>query len=317
MGQQQRKRLTKRQQAVLDLLTKELMWPSEISRRLHITKQAVSKHIERLRKKGLVGGVDAGMVDTRCTLQGVMANVNLLRLHGEEYRVGIIMRSKHYDLTRTRANSVFVEGNRVVLYRDVLMVFSSQSFYGPTVEDCERQAVEYWVRFFHRLESLYNVLVLKDRKENVKRVKAHYGETNNELADDFRRRKERCRVFGSRDGKEWLLFDDSAPDGVGLAEAETTHSSNKRDDRDALEDMREVVQPLFNDLRDKRPALPSVIQEAVERSLKHADVTQQQLAELAEGLNGLVKLLTISARAGLPPEEKKDDKKEKRPDYFG
>lgn len=326
MGQQQPKGLTKRQEAILNLIEREGCTQAQISRRLSISPAAVSKHVTKLRKGGFLGGVNRKRLTT-----GVPPGVyqeNGLRLHGEQYRVGIVRGSELYRRTRLRSDSVQVWGNRVVLYRDVLMVFSYESFYGASVEECDAKAAEYWFRFLQRLETLYGVLLLKERKENVRRVKAHYGELGNELADDLRRRKEKTRVFGTLDGKEWLLFDDSSPDGVGLAEAETTHSPTARDGRDAGEDMRGVVQPFFNDLRDNRPALLSVLDEGVRRHSVQLDDVAQMVAGQSESLLVTQKLMEALATSlkvvtdvmaaqhgGVEPEDLPPDMD--RPDYFG
>lgn len=271
-----------------------------------------------LRKMGLLGGVNAGGVNDRCTPQGVPESVNPLRLHGEEYKVEIISSSETYHRTRMKSTSVLIDGNRVVLYRDVLVVFSYQSFYGNTADECEREASYYWLRFFRRLESLYGLLLLKDRKENIKRVKAHYGETGNELADELRRKKQKLRVFGTLDGKEWMLFDDSSPDGTGLNEAETTHSSTPKDSRDAREDMQNVVRPFFNDLRDRRPPLPSEqakslgeLRELLALQAQLDYETKQDVAAIAKGLRVIVNSMQP------PQSELPTMTPSTKPDYFG
>lgn len=318
MGQQLRKKPTPTQERVLELYTKRGCWPAEISRRLQISRAAVSKHMTALRNMGLIGGVNTVEVNDRCTPQGVPESVNPLRLHGEEFRVEIISSSEKYHRTRMRASSVLIDGNRVVLYRDVIMIFSYQSFYGADVDACDREASYYWLRFFRRLESLYGLLLLKDRRENIKRVKAHYGETGNELADELRRKKQKLRVFGTLDGKEWLLFDDSSPDGLGLNEAETTHSSTPKDGREAREDMQEVVQPFFNDLRDRRPPLPSEQAKslgelrdllALQAQLDYE--TKQDVAAIAKGLRVIVNSMQ-PPQPELPPMTPST-----KPDYFG
>lgn len=272
---------------------------------------------------GYLGGVNTGGVNDRCTTEGVPESVNPLRLHGEEYKLEIVGSSETYHRTRLKASSVMIDGNRVVLYRDVMVVFSYQSFYGSTTDECEREASNYWLRFFRRLESLYGLLLLKERKENIKRVKAHYGETGNELADELRKKKQKLRVFGTRDGREWLLFDDSSPDGTGLNEAETTHSSTPKDGRDAREDMQNVVRPFFNDLRDKRPPLPSEqakqseeLRELLKLQLQSSVVTAQQVQIVTTSLAGVLRIMEAEAKARMPPEQQLE-KPMKRPDYFG
>lgn len=319
-GHLQKNRLTLLQRQVLDLLTVKGCWPAEVSRRLKISKPAVSKHITALRKMGFLGSSIGKGVNYRCTPQGVGHNVNLLRLHAEQLLIKLIISSNKYDTARLRASSVSIDGNRVVFYRDSIVVFSYQSFYGVDALACDAEASAYWVRFLHRLENLYGVLLLKERKENFKRVKAHYAEMNNELARGFRKKNQSVRFFGSKDGKEWLVFDDSK----GLDEMEATHTATVKEPREAREDI-ELMQAFFNDLRDHPGGLPSdqarLIQAQGIALGRITSLLEQQATlgvQTAASVQAVAMVLESLLKAQNPgsgePAAKEDAKK---PDYFG
>lgn len=293
MGQEQRKILTDVERGILKLLKDEPLTIKQITRRRKTSRQATEKHIKNLIKKGEIKRFGTLMVAYRCTPLGVsFAQHNFdegiykatgskhpVRLHGEEYKVNILSDSEKYRSTRERANSILVDENRVVLYRDCLVVFSYKSFEGVDDVECDRQSVDYWHRFFGKLESYYGIMILKERYENIKRVKAHYSDTKNELASDLRQKKQKLRIFGSRDGKEWMLFDDSH----ALDEAETTHSETPKDNRGAKEDMASVVRPFFNDLRDNRDKvfLPSIQSEILRTGFTEVNGSIEKLVLLA------------------------------------
>ncbi len=243
--------LTKTEREVLHLLTREFLTPAAIARRRKVSQAAVSKVVTNLRKKGVLSKANTTPINNNQT-----SRANRIRLHGERYRVVLLSSSREYEVLRRRSNSVMFKGNRVVLYRDSLMVYSFQSFFGVDPSACEAVAGSYWWRFFTRLESFLKVRLLKEGSANVKQVFFHFAEVGNELAADIRRRvKGTVRVFGSRDGKEWLLFDDSER----LDECETTRPPTVVPS--ARDDMADVIQPFFNDLRDNKGAvlLPSEI----------------------------------------------------------
>lgn len=310
------KDMTDMEAKVYSLLVDEFLSPAQISRRLKISKSRVSFLVSSLRKKGFVNAVNYTPVNYRCTGQGVVNDsrsqspLHPVRLHGQQFRVSFISTSEAYHRVRARADSKLLMGNRVALYRDSCSVFSYESFLGVDADDCDRQAGEYWLRFFTRLESDLGVVVLKDRANNVREVKHHYAETHNELAGDLRRRRSLCRVFGTKDGKEWLLFDDSK----GLDEAECTHSENAREPRDARDDI-SLLQNHFNDIRDNASLLlPSQLQSLLQDQARLAADSARMLHETTVALSILSKGLVPREGAGVDDSEVLPVG---RPDYCG
>ena len=151
-------------------------------------------------------------------------------------------------------------------------VYSNTSFLGSSPAVCDHKALQYWYGFFNGLQERFKVILLKNGSLNVRRVRAEYAETNNELTKKLVEGSEYVRVFGD-DGKQWLLFDNSH----NLSEAETVHPVFAR------RDMGDVVQPFFNDLRDN-PVLLSDIMGLLDKVV-------EQNYETASGLNVVVELL--------------------------
>jgi DNA-binding CsgD family transcriptional regulator len=326
MGQNQKVALTKQEQGILTLISKEGLTPAQISRRQKCSRQYVYKVINTLIEKGFLDRKHGVLVDKGSTpLPSVnQIGVHKVRLHGEMWSVRILHDSEHYRQTRVRASSIWLEGNRLVLYRDRLMLYSYQSFEGNDPDECDALANPYWHRFFLRIEQRYGVLILKNRSENIKRVKAHYAEMHNELAEDLRKKKEKLRIYSSRDGKEWALFDDS----FGLDEAETTHSETPKDARTASEDMAGVIQPVFNDYREMARQgslfLPSQQLQASAAQNVALDrilgLLAQQAAlgrDTAASVQSIAKVLEAQLQAQNQGPLQPEPFPSKKPDYFG
>lgn len=298
--------LTAAEKDVLHLLTVEFCTPAEVSRRRRTSLRATRKHIASLRKKGVLSKFTYTPVTPTYTPQGMgelSELIHPIRLHGERYRIRLLESGREYAQARQRTNSILLDGNRVVLYRDTIMVFSFQSFSGATCDDCEHEAADYWFRFFNKLEGYLKIKILKARAENIKQVFFHFAEVGNELAGKLRRDKQKLRVFGTRDGKEWLLFDDSNK----LEEAETTRPPTAI--KTAKDDMGQVVQPFFNDLRDHSGdvMLPSQLAHSIKQ-------TVAIVHENASTLQSILKLM----QAQMPDENAQEQKPAGwRPPYVG
>lgn len=335
MGEWEREILTEVERVVLRLLKDGPLTVKQISRRRKTSKQATNRLLRSMEKKGVLARLGTLIVSYGSTHISVVKKrqhiykenapkccytdapnspsevEHSIRLHAEEWQVRLLRDSARWHEARAKATSIIEDGNRVVLNRDNLTIYSMQSFEGVDDADCDGEANVYWLRFFHRLEKRFAVLLLKDRSWNVRRVKAHYAEVGNELSKELREHKQtQVRVYGSRDGKEWLLFDNS----FNLDEAETTHAPTPPDQRDAKEDMAKVVQPFFNDLRD-HPSNPLPSQQAATQA--HHERLMEQIVKALE------QQVLLNAQSQLKPgpvEEESRGPKDaplKRPDYLG
>ena len=157
-----------------------------------------------------------------------------------------------------------------------------KSFYGSSASECRELAgfeVKYLIK---RLESALKLNFRSNGQYTLKLCRQHYGAVNNELAMKRVREHEPLRV--SDDSGEWLLVDLSQ----GLVELETVHPKTARDDMD------EVIEPYFDDIKNKRPPLPSEMWKVLvaevqnwkmygENMVSHVHAVQ----DLAKGVNDL------------------------------
>lgn len=255
-------KLTSREKQVLDLLIKDFLTSKQICKRLNISVQRVNHYIRSLRKKGLL---KSGVSKNVTTLKPFVSD-GIIRLHGEHWRLGIICGSDKFDSLFKQSNFLVVDSNTVKLSRGSVNVYSGQHFVGDSVELVTRDSMEYWSRFFVRLEYQLGLSLLKSRYENVKRVSAHYARVKDEIAEELEKEGDRIKIFNEDDGKLWFVCDNS----FNLHESETVHPETSD------VDMSDVVVPWLQDLKSQRTLLPSQLSDLVLESrnlIKNLSVT--------------------------------------------
>ena len=237
-------KLSKEQEDVLYLLTKEFLTIKQTALRRKTTVQAVYKTVNKLKKKGYLKIGFKGVEKIQTTFKPPR---NQIRLHAQEFNIKILYKDEKYKKILKNSNLLNIDGNTIRLYNNSLEIYSGNSFYSDDTQKATVNSLEYWNKFFIRLENDLKIIFIKPRSQNIRLVNQHYAEVNNELAEEYEKKAEKIRVYTNDDGKLWFLIDNS----FNLHEAETLHP------KEAQRDMRDIVKPFFNDLRDNRPPLPS------------------------------------------------------------
>jgi len=284
--------LTKVEQEVLHLLKNEYLTPKQIAIRRKTSDKAVYKIIAKIKGKGVLGNRLKGVEKNRYTFQPQPNHK--IRLHGQVFKINLLYKDNRYKKKLEDSNLVNIDNNQIRLHRNSIIVYSENDFYGDTAQKATINSMAYWTRFFNRLEKDLGIIIVKHRKHNISLVKQHYAEINNELAEECERKAEKIRIYTKEDGKLWFTIDNS----FNLSEAETQHRYT------AEEDMEEIVQPHFNDLRNNRPPVPSEVWKIVAEITKHNH-------ETAAGLNTLITLMNIK------PKEDNELVPKEKPNYFG
>jgi hypothetical protein len=243
--------MTFKEWKVYDLLVNKEFSQSAAAQRLKISRQAISKTIKRLREIGIFSDNNqeakrGGMYSTILSTLGTPKKnedlvKNSIRLHNMEYKIEFISKGQRYDLLRNAHNAVVIDGNTVRLFENSLEVYVRKSFWGRNADEATAQGMEYMIKFFGRLENDLSVVLIKDRKHNIKLVNSHYSEVSNELAKDLNKRREKLSVRGD-DGKTWLKIDNS----FHLHELETVHPEKSKHDM-------EKMKFFFDDIRKNDP----------------------------------------------------------------
>ncbi len=291
--------LTPSEQDVLHLLTYEFLTYKQVAIRRKCSQQAVSKIVQQLKKKGVLTIAFQKVVKIQGTSQpyGLTNKEQQIRLHGQEFNIKILYKNHKYKELLNKTNLIDLDGNTIKLYRNSIEIYSGKSFYANDVQKATSRSLDYWNRFFRRLENELKVILIKPRHQNIKLVNQHYAETNNEFAEECEKRADKIRVYTTDDGKLWFTIDNS----FNLHEAETQHTKT------AKLDMEDVVNPFFNDLRDHNPPTLSELMRIIKKII---EVNK----ETASGLNAIVTL--IKSQIPKKPEDNGIDRKIK-PEYIG
>jgi hypothetical protein len=270
-------KLTKTEQEIVYCLHVDKLTPKEISVRRQTSLRAVQLIIQNLKEKGVMDEnakilrsfastcEDFVKIEADSSLNSSFKDEHLIRLHGEEWRVGILFKNEKYEVIRSKSNFLDFEDNTIKLGKDAIEIYIGKSFLAVDVDRATRKSFDYFNALLIKLEYHLKVLLKKPRVDNIKRVNAHYSEINNELAKDCEIKGERIKISTDDDNKLWFIIDNS----FNLHEAETIHPETSK------EDMGNTIQPYFNDLRNKEHYLPS-------ESKEHLDKVDERISRLVD-----------------------------------
>lgn len=296
-------KLTLVEREVLHLLTEELLTIKKAALRRQTSVRNIQKIAKKLREKGLLKGSSQSvrLIDG----SSEPTNLNGIRLHGEQWLIKIIQRNDIYK--EKIGKHIIIDGNTIRLHRDVICIYSTQSFFGSDTWASTAKSIDYWNTFFVKLENELKLMLVKPRTQNIERVKAEYAQIRNGLAIQCEREAEKIRIRTREDGKVWFTIDNS----FNLREAETQHHETSQ------MDMQNVVEPQFNDLRDyaritgEMPPVPSQILSMLYEQARQSTEMNKHVLEIGAAFNVILKGPGVQQEAELP--------KDQRPlnDYFG
>lgn len=272
-------KLTKSEKEVLHLLTDEFMTPKQISLRRKCSRQAVHKLLKKLQEKGAYNN---GL--QKVDKSNPLVNQNsLVRLHGQEFNIRILWQDEKYQKLLNNSNIIYIDGNTIRLYKNSIEIYSGQAFYGDDEQRATSKSLDYWLRFFTRLEHDLKVIIVKQRSANIKLVNQHYARTNSEISESAIERGERIRIYAQEDGKLAFITDDS----FGFKEDETTHPKTAKQDRKAIDKQ-------VNDWRINNPPTQSElaisIQNVTKNQLIFAENMKSHISAIQELAKGVKKL---------------------------
>lgn len=229
--------LTQKEKEVLNLLLNEFLTPREIALRRQTSRQTIYKTLKKLKKMGLISGTSLqgyrglsknGIGRQPLSTPTTKLRNNFIRLHREEWNVKIIAKSLKYSINIGKITKI--DGNTVRFYKNSLEIYISKEFIGEDTTRVDFLSLNYITKILVKLENLYNILLLKERSENIKRVYGHYADLNNGIAKERREKKKRLAIYSKIDGKLRLHTDYSNM----VDEMETEHPETAKEDMDTV-----------------------------------------------------------------------------------
>lgn len=260
---------TKTEEEILHLLCDEHLIINQIAKKRKCTPRAIRKHVKNLKEKGLINRIyftpSQNSMYPRCP--PTKGTKHQIRFHAEEFNIKIIQKGDTYR--KKSKKRIVMDGNTVRCYRNSIEIYSGKSFFEETAQKATAEANKYWNRFITTLENDLDVILLKDRAQNIEVVKYHYAEIDNELAKEYEIKNIKLEVRTTDDNKLWLLIDNS----YNLHETEAVHPDTAKQDI-------ENVTEHFNDIRDNKPPTLSELTKLV--TMLAAIVIKNQYPESSE-----------------------------------
>lgn len=251
-----KKELTNAEKEVLDMITIKFYSLKQMQVIRKCSRQAVYKIVKSLKKKGVLN----------LGLQAVNKNEsscqpNQVRLHGQEFNIKLIWQDNRYQELINKSNVLYLDGHTIRLYSNSIEIYAGEgiSFYGEDSDRAYKKSIEYWNRFFIKLEHEIKAIIIKNNCKNIKEVNWHFARGDSEICENARETGKRIRVYCPIDGKLAYLTDES----FRGREDETVHPITAKIDRKAIDKQ-------VNDWRLNNPPTNS------ELSRNIAEVTQNQ-----------------------------------------
>lgn len=289
-------KLTFTQKETLDLSIDDFLTPKQIALRRGVSVRAVYKTFNILQKKGynLTG-------KKRFTKKGVGLEPHAIRYHGIRLHIQILWKDQKYKKFINKIQEI--DGNTIQTYRNALEIHILHSFEGKDENEATAKGIDYITKLLRIVESKLKIILIKNRSQNIKILRHHYSEVNNELAKDCEVRGDRIKIYAQEDGKLWFTIDNS----FNFHEMETQHPET------AKEDMI-LMRKHFNDIRFNNPPTNSEIMVYFAQFLKiSTDIAKHQ----KDTTGVLLQLLTILKDFFPQTSKEPEETNKKGADYFG
>ena len=266
--------VTSVQQQILKMYCDQYLEPKEIANRRKTSIRAVYKILKKLREKGLLKRGS----QNRTSLLGGGVHKTYYRIHGLQFDIKIIQNSEIYQNALAKGNVIPFKDHTLVLYKEKLEIYQGeeQSFDDNSINEAFKQALIYFRELLYRIESRYNVLILKDQYHNINIVACHIAEVNNGIAKELYLNKDFIIIKGN-DGKTWFRIDYSKK---RFKEAETVHPERFK------EDAQLIFSNYLNDWRENKPMNNSQLQELI--------ILNNPVGYLKKNINSINDLFTNS-----------------------
>lgn len=220
-------KLTKAELEVLNLITDSYLTIKQVSLKRNCSVQAIYKILSKLRKKG---AITRGLKKVE-NFQPTIQPFSKIRLHGQEFNIKIIWQDNKYQTILQKSNLIYIDGNTIRLYGNSIEIYSGHNFFAENEQIATRKSLDYWRKFFIRLEHDLKIILVKPRSANIRIVNQHYARTDSELSESAIERGERLRIYAVEDGKLAFTTDDS----FGFREDETLHPKTAQKDRGKID----------------------------------------------------------------------------------
>ncbi len=306
---------TKSQFEVLHALSRFLT-VSEIAKYRKTSRTAVYKHIDRLIQKGLIrkiGKIYELTDEGNVTLHNATTFKGAYRLHNFGIRAKILKTTRNWEQKKNQAvllksftkqwelksgtNELYSIVNIKIKTTPKSIIFYMPTTYGKTPDEALRQTMELFFKNIPKVENLFKVTLIKDRKLSIDIISQHYAKLNDSLARLYRKEGNKLHITGD-DGKVWLIADYS----FKTDELEFIHTEK------AYDDVNTIV-PFLNDVRKHPEIKVSELKEMIFGVTKNQIMFAENMKSHVKAIQELgagVKALTKAVKKTKEPPRKSE-----------
>jgi DNA-binding CsgD family transcriptional regulator len=273
--------LSKAEKEILHLITDEFLTIKQIKLQRDCSLQAIYKHLKNLKKKGYLGSGLNKVEKIQSTIQP-----NQIRLHAQEFNIKILFQDSNYQKQLKKSNMFYLDSNTIRLYKNSIEIYSGNSFIGNTTKEAESKSLEYWLKFFLRLESELKITIIKQRTRNIKEVSHHFASLDSEICKNAINHKKMIRVFAEEDGKLCYVTDGS----FGGNEDETLHPETAKKDREAIDKQ-------INDIRLNNPPTITETYQVSSKTALQLNILTQTMSDYAKHIKSHTEAIKSLSKA--------------------
>lgn len=267
----------------------------EIAKYRKCSKQAIYKAVYLLCEKGLIRKIGNIYELTERGIEWLNSLTKLssrLRLHNLKFKILILSSQKNWDLKRSKialirnlSKEINLNNNnyQIHTFRNIKVqtttksvIFNMPSFYGLNTEDCLSQALEMLFNSIPKVETLFKIGLIKDKKANIEIISHHYAKLQDSLAKIYKTENNKLYVK-DENGEIWLIADFS----FKTSELETISTINAKEDMD-------TVSGFLNDLR-KNPATFTQVLELIKQVTANQVIFDKNMKSHIDAIQNLSK----------------------------
>jgi len=266
---------------------------SEIAKLRKTSRTAVYKIINKLIELNQLRKIGTGYEITENGLHYLNKySSGLIRLHNLAFKVLILNRPINWELKRSKVVESRVLSKQVDLNNNSYeihnfsnlkiktsnnsVIFYMPHIYGKTTDECFQTALDYLFKSIPKIENLFKIVLIKDRKANIEIISSHYAKLQDSLAKIYKTENNKLYVKDEL-GTVWLIADYS----FKVNELETINANTAKEDMDS-------VQSFLNDLR-RNPATFTNVLELVKSVAANQVIFDKNMSSHIEAIQTLSK----------------------------
>jgi len=263
------------------LLTQEYLTPLEVAKKRGVNVSAVYKTIEKLKKKGLIKGVEKGGIIKGGEYLSTPPKKDKFRMSALAYTIEILKVSERYKKLLEKRNIDQLDNNTLSLFKDKIVIYLNKDFFGMNENECSIKSFKYILKFLTIVENNYKIVLQTAKKRNLKEFRCEIEKLDDPHAKKKRIEKKKLKIKDLEDGKTRIITD----------------YSFKRDSIEAVKNQKSRkdinrIEYLWNDLLDNDIGLSElavtldkqnhIVNELIEHNISQQKFSSQNMVMMRE-----------------------------------